>query len=260
MNFYTAPPDVKEKCSDRADFDHYPTPLPLCRTALGLVREMVTLPIGPSVPCILDPGAGSGPWGTAARELWPDSHITGVEIREDAPQPPCYNEWFSRSFVGIPVPAPLKPMGRFEEWSDYEKRKAKHDLLTWCRSRPIYRHQVTFDIVMGNPPYEYAEEFCRTAMKYLRHGGIMVYLLRLAFLEGQDRGELFWPHFPPRYVYVHPQRPSFFPAGHPKAGKTDATAYQTAIWRKGWTGDTVLRWFPQEITKQASLPLFGDAA
>lgn len=179
----------------RDPHDFYPTPLSLCRAALA------ELPPAPVPDSILDPGAGSGVWGKAARDLYPRALITGVELRPDAiPPAETYTAWHTGDF-------------------------RLYD--------PGWKH----DLIMGNPPYKYAEAFIRHSLSMLKDYGWLVFLLRLAFLEEQDRGKDFWRKFPPERVSVCSQRPSFTGDGN-----TDATAYAVYYWRKGWTGPTRLDW------------------
>lgn len=149
---------------------------------------------------IIDPGAGTGVWGVEAKRLWTSAHVCGIELR-DVDAPGEYDEWYHEDF---------------RLWTP-----------------PI----MSVDLVIGNPPYKYAEQFVRLGLGMLVHNGIMAYLLRLAFLEGQDRGRDLWSKYPPCLVEVCSERPSF--TGD---GKTDATAYGIFYWRKGWHGETELSW------------------
>lgn len=72
-----------------------------------------------------------------------------------------------------------------------------------------------FDLCLSNPPYKLAREFIEKGLT-LAHE--VVYLLRLNFLESEDRHDLFRKH--PCDVRVLPNRPSFR-----ADGSTDATAY-----------------------------------
>lgn len=72
-----------------------------------------------------------------------------------------------------------------------------------------------FELAIGNPPYSLARE-CIEKTLQLSHE--VAFLLRLNFLESEDRHEFFKQH--PCDVHVLPNRPSFFTDGH-----TDATAY-----------------------------------
>lgn len=177
----------------RRDFDFYPTP------AAVAVDALEHLPSDFKPECVLDPGAGTGVWGRAARQLWPTTTITGVDLRPVA-RPAAYNFWFNEDF-----------------------------LLT--DSAPA------FDLVVGNPPYKYTEQFVRHSMSLLENGGYLVFLLRLSFLEGQSRQRGLWRHYPPRRVVVCSKRVSFT-----DDGRTNATAYAYFIWQRGWVGDTLLNW------------------
>jgi hypothetical protein len=104
-------------------------------------------------------------------------------------------------------------------------------------------------VVIGNPPFSRPEtdptgiptgrmgkkspimEGCaelhvRRALRVTtRH---VLFLLRLAFLESQER-ILFWKGYPPRKVWALSQRPSF------TGGKTDSCAYGLFWWDKQWS-------------------------
>lgn len=149
----------------RRAHDFYPTPLEFARAALA---QVPTLPRNPN---ICDPGAGAGVWGKAARELWHNATITGIELRDTArPQP--YNFWIAEDFR-------------------------------------LIEPQPVFDLVMGNPPYTDAELFIRMGMQWLTDGGAMVMLLRLAMLASQGRGTGLWREYPPESVAICTKRPSF---------------------------------------------------
>ena len=149
---------------------------------------------------VLDAGCGSGVWGQAARDKWGYSFILdGVDIR-DVGTPAGYSEVYQLDYV----------------------------------TEPVYG---TYDVVIGNPPYKHAEEFVRNSLANIFDGGYVVFLLRLAFLEGQARMTGLWRQYPPLHVSVLGARPSF--TGN---GKTDATAYAVYIWRKGYDYETTLSW------------------
>lgn len=83
-----------------------------------------------------------------------------------------------------------------------------------------------YDLVITNPPYSAAEEFVWYGLSRLAVDGRLVLLLRLAFLESQERRALFRRHEPD--VYVLSERPSF------RHGTTDPkTAYGWFVWRPG---------------------------
>jgi predicted TPR repeat methyltransferase len=73
--------------------DFYPSPYKLCKAAVGLLRSYTH-------NRVLDPGAGTGNWGGAARERWGPrlATIAGVEL-DPRPQPVwsrkgAYDTWY----------------------------------------------------------------------------------------------------------------------------------------------------------------------
>jgi hypothetical protein len=82
---------------------------------------------------------------------------------------------------------------------------------------------VRFDLIAGNPPYLPAESHVRHALEMLAAGGVLAFLLRLGFLESQDRIP-FWRSHPPAGLYPLSERPSFV------GGGTDQTAYGWFVW------------------------------
>jgi len=178
----------------RRDFDFYPTPVAVCDDALSF------LPTDFKPQCILDPGAGAGAWGIAARRRYAQALITGIEVRSETPRPAAYNFWVHSDF-----------------------------LLTDA--------QPCFDLVIGNPPYNRAEQFVKHSLAMLEDGGYIIQLLRLNFLEGQARSRGIHKRHPPQKVVVCAGRVSF--TGD---GKSNATAYAFFIWQKGWMGKPSLEW------------------
>lgn len=177
-------------------------------TPAGLIKSaLATIERAPER--VLDPGAGTGVWGMMARERWPDASISAYEIREDATPSLDYDHWIQGDFL---------------------------------MSKP----QPMFDLVIGNPPFSYAEAFVRHSYEWLRDGGQILFLLRLAFLESQERIS-FWREIPLKWLYYCAKRPSFYHKRYfPKKGrKTDGTAYAVFHWAKSWrrmtwNGDVLL--------------------
>lgn len=145
---------------------------------------------------ILDPGAGEGVWGSVAREAWPESNITGVEL-QSLPHPPAYDAW--------------RPGQDYRDWA------ATFLSVT----------NLKYDLVVGNPPYRHAEEFIQRSWQLLKPGGIILFLLRLSFQSGVRRCEEFWPAYPLSDVGIVVRRPSFY------GNSTNATDYGIFMWRKG---------------------------
>jgi hypothetical protein len=162
---------------------------------------------------IVDPGAGTGVWGIESRKQWPDACIVGIDIRE-VPRPDAYDLWYCGDFL------------------------ADDDRLS------------DVDLVIGNPPYIHAEQFCRRGLDLLAPGGILLYLLRLTFLESKRRLKLFREALP-CHIAVLSRRPSFMGDG---SRKTSPDAYAFFVWKKGSIGETAMSWINTDEQKVLDSP------
>lgn len=147
----------------------------------------------------LDPGAGEGVWGMAVKEKWPDTVVDCIEIRH-IEWPPRTLNWLTKDYLNTFL-------------------------------YPVY------DLIIGNPPYKYAEEFVRKNLSELESGGYLMLLLRLSFLESQGRARGLYKQFPPKQVAISARRVSF--TGN---RKTNDTAYAIYLWQNGYRGETKLTW------------------
>lgn len=84
-----------------------------------------------------------------------------------------------------------------------------------------------FDLVIGNPPYTYAESHIRLGFEAMKDGGYQAQLLRQGFFSTDERAE-FWKEYPLKYMYQLVERPSFFGSGN------DASEYALFVWQKGF--------------------------
>lgn len=113
------------------------------------------------------------------------------------------------------------------------------------------------DNIVTNPPYKYAQEWVEHSMKLLEEEKKLALFLKLTFLEGDKRKRLF-KKYPPYRVYVSSNRimcgmnGNFYELdddgnvvynkdGTPKK-MSSATAYAWFVWKKGYTGETVVKW------------------
>lgn len=97
-----------------------------------------------------------------------------------------------------------------------------------------YTSTEKFDCILGNPPYAVAEKFIYNSFDLINtESGFMCFLLPLSFLESKRRQKGLWKKHPPTTVSILSTRPSFFPEGHEKYGKSDNTAYSLYIWNLG---------------------------
>ena len=99
--------------------------------------------------------------------------------------------------------------------------------------------------IVTNPPYKYALEFVEHALDVVTDGHKVAMLLRLNFLEGKKRRELF-DVAPPARVYVASGRINCCKNGDFSKSQREnnsAQAYAWFVWEKDYTGDTILKWF-----------------
>lgn len=95
--------------------------------------------------------------------------------------------------------------------------------------------------ILTNPPYKYAKEFVEKALRIQAPGYYTIMFLKIQFLEGQARKELF-KKYPPKYVYVNSVRQICYINGDMSKKMSSATCYCWYIWEKGWKGETIVRW------------------
>ena len=94
--------------------------------------------------------------------------------------------------------------------------------------------------IITNPPYKYAKEFIEKALELIPNRKKLAMFLKLQFLEGKARKDMFVRH-PPRIVYVSSSRllcaknAIFHING-------SAVAYCWYIWEKGYHGKTNIKW------------------
>ena len=91
--------------------------------------------------------------------------------------------------------------------------------------------------IITNPPYKYAKEFVEHALDISADGTKIAMFLKLTFLEGQKRRELFREK-PPMTVYVSPARLRCGKNGD-FSGQS-MVAYAWFVWHKGYMGPTYI--------------------
>ena len=84
-----------------------------------------------------------------------------------------------------------------------------------------------FDVIITNPPFNISREIINKALDDVKDGGYVIMLLRLNYLGGKLRKDL-WDKYMPSYIFVHNRRMSFT-----DDGKTDSIEYAHYVWKKG---------------------------
>ena len=130
--------------------------------------------------------------------------------------------------------------------------KHKHDVIStdlfdygygisgvdFLRTSRKYRKKLGVDTIITNPPYKSAEKFLSQA----HYIGIktMAMLLKLSFLEGQARKELF-SKLPPSWVFVFSKRLTFNKGGI-ESGGTGMIAFAWFLWQFDQYNTTEIGW------------------
>lgn len=93
--------------------------------------------------------------------------------------------------------------------------------------------------IITNPPYKYAQEFIEKALELVKDGNKVCMFLKIQFLEGKRRRNLFEEN-PPKTVWVSTSR---IQCGKNGEFKDSMVAYAWYVWEKGYKGETKLKWF-----------------
>lgn len=93
--------------------------------------------------------------------------------------------------------------------------------------------------IITNPHYKYAKEFVEHALDISMDGTKVAMFLKLTFLEGQGRRDLFRNN-PPQNVYVASGRLECALNG--KFKNKSMVAYAWFVWQKGFRGTTNIKW------------------
>ena len=148
---------------------------------------------------VLEPGAGSGNI-VKALSRYEGMHIDALEIREEERE--HLEPLADRVIIGDYMTAELEP----------------------------------YDLIIGNPPFSEAMAFVKRSLELVKPGGMVIFLLRTAFLESDARFE-FWkdPGNQLAGLYTLHKRPSFTGKG------TDATSYSWFVWQPGGDGKQTIK-------------------
>ena len=96
--------------------------------------------------------------------------------------------------------------------------------------------------IVTNPPYKQAKEFVEKALDLVTEGRKVCMFLKLTFLEGKARKEMF-KKYPPKKVYISSSRLNCARNGDFKSFPSNAVAYAWYVWEKGYKGKTTVEWF-----------------
>ncbi|MCC0783534.1 hypothetical protein IR152_10655 [Clostridioides sp. ES-S-0108-01] len=91
-----------------------------------------------------------------------------------------------------------------------------------------FRPKEKYDVIITNPPFNLSLDIINKALNDVKEDGFVIMLLRLNYLGGKVRQEL-WRNNMPKYIFVHNKRMSFT-----DDGKTDSIEYAHFVWQKGY--------------------------
>jgi len=157
---------------ERSKADFYPTEQALIDAYIQKERWQILDYAAKSEVVVADLGAGDGRWGLSLKKKYPDVYILGLDIR-DLPDP-GFDYWYpNRNFLETINPK-------------------------------------TWDVILGNPPYNIAMEWLNKCLEKInkRYGEIHL-LLPLSFLSGEKRYNEFYSNKIVPDVTICSTRPSF---------------------------------------------------
>lgn len=124
----------------------------------------------------------------------------------------------------------------FEVWStDIEDRGMEIQKMDFLEYSGIFSGDI-----ITNPPYSKAEQFVIKSMEVIFPCAKVAMLLRLNFLEGQKRRELF-EKFPPIRIYVFSKRINC-PKNGLEIGQHSTMCFAWFVWEKGFQGNPTIYW------------------
>lgn len=132
----------------------------------------------------------------------------------------------------------LKEKGYDVASTDLVDRGYGDDYFDFLKYESLYPLELD---ILTNPPYKYAKEFVEKALEIQGNGYYTVMFLKIQFLEGQARQELF-KKYPPKYVYVNSARQLCAMNGEFEKYNATAMCYCWYIWEKGFKGEPIIRW------------------
>jgi hypothetical protein len=121
--------------------------------------------------------------------------------------------------------------------SDIKNRGANDETIDFLNQN---LHKNEYDLIITNPPYKYALEFCIKSLEYVKENGWVCMFLPFTFLEGKKRFS-FFKKFPPKYIYLYVDRQGCGLGGGDFAN-TGARAYCFLMWRQGEISEPILKW------------------
>jgi len=189
--------DAKNNLRQRITGDTYLSPLRLAESVVCWLNDHYAWNMA-RITNVLDPGAGKGVWGQAVLDKAAVAQykpfLTGVELRRNK-APVGYDVgWYNRT--------------DFLKWDSLDE----------------------YDLVIGNPPFKFAEEFIRHSLGMLRENGLICFLLPSDFSHSATRAEGLFREYRPAWEVSLAQRPQFRGPNGESLGSANPNNYQFLVW------------------------------
>jgi predicted RNA methylase len=206
-------PVIPATFTDKGRFDVNPndffeTPVQLCRAVWNkLLLTYPRLTVGGKVK-VLDPGCGTGNWGTAAA-----AEFKPYSIKLD--------------LVGVDID---RQHAYYDENHKAYSTVIKLDYTDKTGLAAMFRHG-TYHFVVGNPPYSsksnknLALDFALAAFESVRSDGIVALMYKAEFLGSKTRYETLFKPTPPHWMWYLDRVP--FRAN---SSKTNTIDYAMFVW------------------------------
>lgn len=118
--------------------------------------------------------------------------------------------------------------------TDLIDRGAQDEIIDFLKTNKHFKGDI-----ITNPPYKYVTEFILKALELTNNKVAM--FLKLTTLEGQNRYNKIYKNNPPQYIYIYSKRIKCAINGEFDLGSS-AVCYAWFIWKKGFKGETIIRW------------------
>lgn len=96
--------------------------------------------------------------------------------------------------------------------------------------------------IITNPPYAFANQFILKGLELLEEGNRLALFMPIRYLEGKARKKIYEEN-PPEIIYISSGKLICAINGDFAKVKGSAMSYAWFIWRKGFKGETKIKWF-----------------
>lgn len=121
--------------------------------------------------------------------------------------------------------------------TDIVNRGSVHQTYT----NDFFEIKENFRDIITNPPYKFATEFAEHALDISADSVKVAMFLKLTFLEGAKRKQLF-DKYPPKKIYVFRNRIDCWKNGTKPDKPSRAVCYAWFVWEKGYSGSPEIAW------------------